>query len=181
MRKILVEKLANRFIKMWQEIENLRKELSSFLEQHRDVPELIARHEALKISFWFDLRKKYNLLNYKRVGLNPETWQVFIEIDKNTTTQAVAKISGDLIARHKEIIQLYEEIEMTTKKGVQIIKASEAKKVLFWQDVEKKYNIKGKNLTIDPEAFTIYEETESTPLSKIFNFPPNKSDDSLIN
>lgn len=160
--ELVVERLEDRFIRMWQKLQETMEQVKEFIEKNDDrekyLKEIIGKKQEV---FWCELRFKYNLLRLDNLELNLETYQVF-ETRATGRIQVIGRLSDDLIAECQKIARLIDEFNGLLNTLNRFKTRLEAMKKLFWTKVETHYHLSGK-LRIDIETWSIYQEIESAP------------------
>ncbi|MEW6407709.1 MAG: hypothetical protein AB1465_03395 [Patescibacteria group bacterium] len=162
---VVVERLDDRFIELYQEIGKILMGVEKFLKKYEGRRKCLVETIPQRLKeFWLRLRIQYHLADSEILHIDPDTYQIF-EIRRNLKAQQVVRrISEDLIAEFEEIRKLVDEsvdISCAIKSFMEsFMKTAEVMKKLFWIEVQNHYRLSG-NLRLDDKTFAVYQEIET--------------------
>lgn len=159
-----IERLDDKFIELYQEIEKILTELKNFLKKYEDRKEYLVKTIDQRMDkFWSKIHTQYHLSDAKTLQIDPNTYQIF-EIGRNFKVQVVGRISDDFIAEFKEIMKLIAELAdmpRTIKNySKSFMKMAEVMRKLFWTEIQNHYHLSG-NLYLDDTTFAVYQKMKT--------------------
>lgn len=135
MRKVLVEKLDEQFVKRFDKIRNLEESLVKTMEKTKSEKEIC---ESRKLEIWRDIRRRYGLENVISFSYSPKDKKLL----SSNGSIFVNRVEDKFVERLNELIRLGRELEIDINFVMSMIKIYRAEEDSIFYDLMDFYELR---------------------------------------